>query len=162
MKERVMYPRMLAVTRALGISNRKFCLSIGKSEGWVTSLRSTKYDAIPSDTIRKILQTYPMINRDFILEGKGEPILDETDTLSTLPQSYQPEADNYKELCMAYRQDLADTRQELARLREAYFQLLDKNSMLMASLAALQASQIAEETEDESRDEEETKKAKSS
>lgn len=138
MQEKIIYLRVKEVISALGISARQFCSSIGKSDGWVTSLRNTKSDGIPSDTLSKILETFPTVNRDYILEGSGEPLLDETDTLAQFPHTYQPAPDNYKELFLAYRQDLADTRNELNRLRDAYSNLLETNNRLMADYVALQ------------------------
>lgn len=82
-----------------------------------------------------------MISRDFILEGKGDPLLDETDTLRP-PYFVDLKPDDYKELCMAYRQALADAREEITRLREAYFQLMETNNRLMANLASLNAAMI--------------------
>lgn len=82
-----------------------------------------------------------MISRDFILEGKGDPLLDETDTLMP-PYFVDLKPDDYKELCMAYRKALADTREDLTKMREAYFKLMDTNNNLMAHLAALHAAVI--------------------
>ena len=88
----------------------------------------------------KISEIYPTVNRTYLLEGIGDPLLDETDTLSQFPLGAQPGPDNYKELCMAYRQDLADARDEIKRLREAYFMLMETNNKLLADLATLQAA----------------------
>lgn len=135
--------RLIAIGRALGISMRQLSLSIGKSEGWVSSLEKTKGDGISSEDMSNIFETYPMVNKEFLLEGKGEPIREDADTLAELPLSYEPEADNYRELCMAYRQDLADTREDLRRQREAYFSLMEVNNQLFAELARLQAACLA-------------------
>lgn len=134
--------RLMAIGKALGISMRQLSLSIGKSEGWVTSLEKTKKDGISSEDMSKIFETFPMVNKVYLLEGKGEPIREDADTLAELPQSYEPESDNYRELCMAYRQDLADARGEIRKLREAYFLLMEKNNSLMSDLAALQSTLI--------------------
>lgn len=144
MEEKLIQTRLKAVCEALGISMRQFSLSINRSAGFINSLRKTKGDGITSDLLSKISEVYPMVNRDYILEGIGEPLLDETDTLSIFPSTFQPQANNYKELCMAYRQDLADAREEIKRqsevikrLQEAYFQLLDTNNKLQANLTAV-------------------------
>lgn len=142
MEEKIIQVRLKAVCEALGISMRKFSLNIGRSGGFINSLRKTKGDGITSDLLSKISEVYPMVNRDYILEGIGEPLLDETDTLAIFPSNYQPQADNYKELCMAYRQDLADAREEIKRLREAYLQLVEKNNKLLVNLAALQTASL--------------------
>ena len=139
MTEKIIRERLRFVCEALGVSERRFSLSIGKSGGYVNSLQKIKGEGIPSDVLSKILDVYPMVNKDYILTGNGDPLLDETDTLSQFPNARQPEADNYKELCMAYRQDLADAREELKKLREAYFQLMEANNKLMAEWATLQA-----------------------
>lgn len=141
MTEKIIQTRLKALCRALGVSERKFASSIGKSGGYINSLRKTKGDGIPSDVLSKISEVYPMISRDFILEGKGDPLLDETDTLRP-PYFVDLKPDDYKELCMAYRQALADAREEITRLREAYFQLMETNNRLMANLASLNAAMI--------------------
>ena len=140
MTEKIIQARLRAVCKALGLSERKFSLSIGKSDGYINSLRKTKGDGIPSDVLSKISEIYPTVNRTYLLEGIGDPLLDETDTLSQFPLGAQPGPDNYKELCMAYRQDLADARDEIKRLREAYFMLMETNNKLLADLATLQAA----------------------
>lgn len=139
MVEKIIKERLKLVCKALGVSERHFSISIGKSSGYVNSLQRIKGEGIPSDVLSKILDVYPMVSKDYILTGNGDPLLDETDTLSQFPNARQPEADNYKELCMAYRQDLADAREEIKKLREAYFQLMEANNKLMAEWAALQA-----------------------
>lgn len=133
----------MAIGKALGISMRQISMSIGKSAGWVNSLEKTKRDGISSEDMSKIFEIYPMVNKEYLLEGKGEPIREDTDTLAELPLSYEPEADNYRELCMAYRQNLADTREDLRRQREAYFSLMEVNTQLFAELARLQAACLA-------------------
>ena len=137
----------MALGEALGVSMRHLSLSIGRSAGWVNSLGKTKGDAISSEDLSKIIKAFPTANSNYILTGKGSPLLDETDTLADFPDSYTPESTDYKELCMAYRQDLADTRHDLTeardeirRLREAYFQLLETNNRLMESYTNLQAA----------------------
>lgn len=142
MEEKIIQTRLKAVCKALGISMRQFSLSIGRSAGFITSLGKTKSDGITSDLLSKISETYPMVNREYILEGNGDPLLDETDTLSLLPDSYQPQPDNYKELCMAYRHGLSEANKEIEKLREAYFKLIETNNKLMADLAALQAASL--------------------
>lgn len=141
MTEKIIQTRLKALCRALGVSERKFASSIGKSGGYINSLRKTKGDGIPSDVLSKISEVYPMISRDFILEGKGDPLLDETDTLMP-PYFVDLKPDDYKELCMAYRKALADAREDLTKMREAYFKLMDTNNNLMAHLAALHAAVI--------------------
>lgn len=141
MEEKIIQTRLKNVCKALGISERKFALSIGRSDGYVNSLSKTKGEGIPSNVLSKISDIYPMVNKDYILAGHGEPLLDETDTLRP-PYFVDLKPDDYKELCMAYRQALADAREEITRLREAYFQLMETNNRLMANLASLNAAMI--------------------
>lgn len=157
--ENYMNERILKVCESLGISKRQFGISIGRSGGWVGSLATKKGQSISLDDLQKILLTYPAVNKDYILSGNGDPLLENVDTLSDFPDSYMPEADNYKELCMAYRQDLADARDEIKRLREAYFQLLEKSNNLMESYSTLQAACLKTGINPMERDILETKKA---
>lgn len=156
MTEKIIQTRLRIVCKALGLSERKFSLSIGKSEGYINSLRKTKGNGIPSDVLSKISEVHPAVNRSYLLEGIGDPLLDETDTLSLFPGT-QPGPDNFKELCMAYRQDLVDAREEIKKLREAYFLLMETNNKLMADLASLHASILSSQAV--SRDNIDTKKA---
>lgn len=140
----------MAIGSALGVSMRQLSMSIGKSEGWVSSLEKTKGDGISSEDMSKIFETYPMVSKEYLMEGKGNPIREDYDTLAHLPDTYEPEADDYRELCMAYRADLADTRTELAdtredlrRQREAYFALMEVNNKLFAELTRIQALCLA-------------------
>lgn len=142
MEEKIIQARLKAVCKALGISLRKFSLSIGRSAGFITSLGKKKGDGITSELLSKISEVYPIVNRNYILEGNGSPLLDETDTLSILPHTFPPEADNYKELCMAYRQDLAEAREEIKKLREAYFKLMESNNKLMAEITAIEVASV--------------------
>lgn len=158
MEEKIIVTRLKEVCRSLGVSERKFSVSIGKSTGYINSLRKTKGEGIPSDVLSKISDAFPQVNREYISEGIGDPLLDETDTLRP-PYGVQPAADNYKELFLAYRQDLAEARDEIKRLREAYFQLLESNNILMANYSALQAACLQTGTNPMSRDIIETKKA---
>lgn len=149
--------RLNAVGEALGLSMRQLALSIGHSEGWVSSLSNLKRDGITSEDLYKILDAYPEVNKDFILTGKGSPIREDFDTLAKMPDSYEPEADDYRELCMAYRADLAETREDLRRQREAYFALMEVNNKLFAELARIQAVCLAAGLKIEDRDNNETK-----
>ena len=58
---------------------------------------------------------------------------------------------------MAYRADLADTREDLRRQREAYFALMEVNNKLFAELARIQAACLAAGLKIEDRDNNETK-----
>lgn len=144
--------RLEQVARALGMSASKLSISIGRSSGYINSLKG----GIASTDLSKIIEMYPMVNRNFILNGEGEPIKDDVDTLAQLPESYEPESDNYRELCMAYRQDLADTREDLRKTREAYFALMEQNNRLLSDLTRLQTACIAAGVPIESRDNSET------
>lgn len=155
MKEGTMKARLQEVCKNLGISMRQFGLKIGYSESWANAVKNT----ITTMAINNILSTFPMVNKEYILTGQGEPILDETDTLAELTESHQPESTDFKELCMAYRQDLADAREEIKKLREAYFQLLETQNKLMADYASLQTASLKGGYQDMPRDNRGTKKA---
>lgn len=135
--------RLNAVGEALGISMRQLAKSIGRSEGWVSSLSNLKGDGISSEDLSKIIDTYPEVNKDYLLTGNGSPIREDYDTLTELPDTYEPKSDDYRELCMAYRADLAETREDLRRQREAYFALMEVNNKLFAELARIQAACLA-------------------
>ena len=135
-----MKERVSNVCKALGVSMRQFGIVIGRSGGWVNSLSTLKTPAVSSEDISRILDAYPAVNKDYILSGIGDPLRDDADTLSEFPESFEPRPDDYRELCMAYRQDLAEMREETRRLREAYLLLLENNNKLMENYSILQAA----------------------
>ncbi len=153
MEEKIMKLRLDAVAKALGISSSKLGVSIGRSTGYVNSLK----DGISTADLSKIIEAYPAVNLNYILSGKGSPIREDVDTLTELQDIYEPEADDYRELCMAYRADLADTREDLRRQREAYFALMEVNNKLFAELARIQAVCLAAGLKIVDRDNNETK-----
>ena len=159
MNEKIIYTRIHAVLNALGISGRNFSISIGKSDGYVTSLKYAKQDSIPSAVLSKILELYPAVNKDYILTGNGEPLRADIDTLTEFSESYEPQPGDYRELCMAYRKDLADLREEAHRLREAYLQLMENHNKLMQNYSELQAACLKTGINPMDRDTFETKKA---
>ena len=138
MAKKMIQLRLMAVGEALGISMRQLSLSIGRSAGWVNSLGKIKSDGISSEDLSKIIEMYPTVNKDYLLTGEGSPLRDDVDTLGH--SFFRPKGDDYKELCMAYRQDLADARDEIRRLREAYFRLVDTNNQLLEEYSLLQAA----------------------
>lgn len=138
MAKKMIQLRLMSVGEALGISMRQLSLSIGRSPGWVNSLEKTKGDGISSEDLSKIIDTYPTVSKDYLLTGEGSPLREDVDTLGH--PFFQPKGDDYKELCMAYRQDLADAREDIRRLREAYFKLVDYNNQLLEEYSLLQAA----------------------
>ncbi len=146
--------RITALCRELGISARKFAVSIGHSTGWVTSLERLKKPTISTEDVNKILSIYPSVSRHYLLTGEGKIFKDDADTLDEYPDSHMPE--DYRELYLSYRKDLAETRKEASVLRESYLSLLDKYNHLLENYMSLQTQLLAASEE---RDKIETKKA---
>lgn len=152
-----MKSRLEELGKALGVSMRQFGLTIGRSGGWVNSLAQIKSDSINTQDLTRILEAYPTVNIAYILTGKGNPIVDDASVSQDYATAHCSDSPDYKELCTAYRQDLADAREEIRKLRESYFQLLDTNNQLMAEVSRLQISLIQSEKAALYRDSSETK-----
>ena len=65
-----MKQRILALCSALGLSQSKFSVSIGKSSGYVGNLPGD----ISSDVLKSIINTYPQVSLYWLLTGEGEPL----------------------------------------------------------------------------------------
>ncbi len=152
-----MKSRLEMLGKALGVSMRQFGLTIGRSGGWVNSLAQIKSDSINTQDLTRILEAYPNANVAYILTGKGSPVLEDTLEVQDYAAANATDSPDYKELCIAYRQDLADAREEIRKLRESYFQLLDTNNHLMAEVSKLQMSLIQSDAASMFRDRIETK-----
>ena len=65
-----MKQRILTLCGALGLSQSKFGVSIGKSSGYVSNLPGD----ISSDVLKSIINTYPQVSLYWLLTGEGEPL----------------------------------------------------------------------------------------
>lgn len=70
--------RLQQFVEYLGISNRKFCKSIGVSPAYI----ATMVTGIGREKLRTIKETYPMINIDWLLTGEGDMIINDNTTPS--------------------------------------------------------------------------------
>lgn len=86
-KERI---RLLA--RNVGLSERQFSLSIGKSESFIRTIK----DNVGSDTVRNILIAYPDINPYWLLLGTGDITIKDQNT-SPMKQDTQLYLESLKE-----------------------------------------------------------------
>lgn len=134
MEENFIKLRLEALCKALGISMRQFGISIGRSGSWVSSLSKIKTDAITTRDMSKILDIYPRANIGYLLTGNGSPLLDDV----APPQGQTSPMDeivNYKDLCTAYRQDLAEAREEIRKLRDSYLDLMQQFNRLLVQFS---------------------------
>lgn len=71
--------RLIDFINKKGISQRKFESSVGLSNGYINSLRHSP----SADKLNTIIDTYPEINRNWLLTGEGNMLKD----ISNTPQS---------------------------------------------------------------------------
>lgn len=72
--------RLCLFINELGISQRRFELSIGVSNGFVKNISKS----IGAEKLRRILETYPQLNQTWLMCGEGEMLNDGT-SQSNLP-----------------------------------------------------------------------------
>lgn len=63
--------RLLRYIEAIGSNPRKFSISIGKSDGYIRTIKGS----IGSDIIGDILRVYPSLNIYWLIIGEGEMLL---------------------------------------------------------------------------------------
>lgn len=65
--------RLCLFINELGISQRRFELSIGVSNGFVKNISKS----IGAEKLRRILETYPQLNQTWLMCGEGEMLIDQ-------------------------------------------------------------------------------------
>lgn len=63
--------RLLAFIKAKGLSQRKFELSVGLSNGYVNNISK----GIGAEKLQRIVEKYPDINQSWLMTGEGEMLL---------------------------------------------------------------------------------------
>ena len=70
--------RIVEFVSHMGMSVRQFDISIGAANGY--TLRMEKNNAsVGSDVIERIVKTYPRLNLVWLITGKGQMFIDQTD-----------------------------------------------------------------------------------
>ena len=70
--------RIMLLIKHLDISARQFDISIGTANGYI--LRMQKNNAsVGSDVIERIVKLYPQINLVWLITGKGDMLIEDTD-----------------------------------------------------------------------------------
>ena len=78
--------RIIQLLNALNLSARQFDMSIGTANGY--TLRMQKNNAsVGSDVIERIIKEYPQVNLVWLITGKGEMFVSQTESKSLLPMS---------------------------------------------------------------------------
>jgi hypothetical protein len=81
--------RLKAFVKYLNISERRFCILIGKRPAYIASIKRS----ISPNALRDISNKYPELNTTWLIQGKGEmlnaveekkPVADPTETLAKL------------------------------------------------------------------------------
>lgn len=130
--------RIQTLIKALNLSGREFCKSIGQSDSWNRMIGTT----IGLDIVRTILRTYPNININWLVLGEGEIFIENTPTeLQERPTKLYFNK-NYETLFEELRLDNKELREENKKLRESLLDLMYKNEKLMVENAQLRAKAI--------------------
>lgn len=130
--------RIQTLIKALDLSGREFCKSIGQSDSWNRMIGTT----IGLDIVRTILRTYPNININWLVLGEGDIFIENT-TTDLKERPTKPYFNkNYEALFEELRLDNKDLREENKKLRESLLDLMYKNEKLMVENAQLRAKAI--------------------
>lgn len=130
--------RIQTLIKALNLSGREFCKSIGQSDSWNRMIGTT----IGLDIVRTILRTYPNININWLVLGEGEIFIENTPTELRERSTKLYFNKNYETLFEELRLDNKDLREENKKLRESLLDLMYKNEKLMVENAQLRAKAI--------------------
>ena len=130
--------RIQTLIKALGISGREFCKSIGQSDSWNRNIGST----IGIDIASNILRTYPSVNINWLMFGEGDIFIGNTpnELRESTPKLYFNK--NLENLLEELRLDNKDLREENKQLRESLLELMYKNEKLMVENAQLLAKSL--------------------
>ena len=130
--------RIQTLIKALEVSGREFCKSIGQSDSWNRNIGNT----IGIDIVGNILRTYPNVNIYWLVFGEGDIFVKtETNMLrDSSPRLYFNK--NLENLLEELRQDNKDLREENKKLRETLLELMYKNEKLMVENAQLIAKSL--------------------
>lgn len=111
-EETIFHHRFTTLVSALGISERKFSKSIGKSLSYI----GTVGDDIALGVALKILNTYPSVNKDFLFYGEGEPLLSQEEML--LLSSESPLVYYLEKKTNEQEQTIRNLHREIGRLEQ--------------------------------------------
>lgn len=75
--------RLAEFVKYLGISPRKFCINCGLSETWYYAMRK----GIGTKALNQIIETYPLLNQQWLLTGRGE--MTEKEYMPDVPNTKQ-------------------------------------------------------------------------
>ena len=129
-----MKERLNQLVSALGISGRKFCQAIGKSDGFV---RNVKGD-VSVTVISNILTAFPQVNIWWLVRGEGDMFVDDDPPksdysvmVSDNEESTYCSGDSMQKLCRSLMNDNQELRRENKELRDLLMEQLAKNERLL-------------------------------
>lgn len=125
-----MKERILQLALALGISPRAFGISIGMSKSWTSTMSN---NGIGSNVMAKILTTYPNVNPDWLILGKGEIFRLEAIDCSD-PQGVER---YYRELYAVVCKDNESLRRDNAKLRDDLYRQIERLNKLSSENISL-------------------------
>ena len=130
--------RIQTLIKALDISGREFCKSIGQSDSWNRNIGNT----IGIDIVSNILRTYPSVNINWLMFGEGDIFIGNTpnELRESTPKLYFNK--NLENLLEELRLDNKELRAENKQLRESLLELMYKNEKLMVENAQLLAKSL--------------------
>ena len=99
-----------------GLNVRTFEITVGFSNGAFAS-QLKNHRTIGVDKLENILNTYPEINANWLLTGKGQMLLGKPDIIKE-PQSDYKLSETEKELIQVLKDQLEDLRKDKERLHD--------------------------------------------
>lgn len=76
--------RLMLFLKEQGISKSEFARKMGLSQAYVSSMRKS----MPEERITRLLELYPSLNRDWLLYGEGEMIVQESNNPDIVIDDY--------------------------------------------------------------------------
>lgn len=112
-----MNERLKQIIEYYGITPHRFSKEVGLSEGTIRKVLSEN-TSLKSENLQKMSQTFPDINLDWLITGRGSMFLNETKHFSNAPSpSHKPDVSH--SLPAKSSNDNADHLQQLIREKEA-------------------------------------------
>lgn len=118
--------RLQELSLALGVSGRKFGLTIGRSESWVRA-KSVK---IGTDVLVNLSTAWPHVNIGWVLTGIGPMFISDTAFLAAEGRELLDINKDYN-LISVLREDNQELRKENKELRETLLGFMKKNEELL-------------------------------
>lgn len=118
--------RLREVCSQLGLSGRKFGVTIGRSESWLRA----ESEKIGTDVLVNLSTAWPQVNVGWVLTGIGAMFIPNSSVVVAEPYGNKTINKDY-ELVSELREDNSELRKENNQLRGAMLELMRRNEELL-------------------------------